>query len=228
MIITIDGPTASGKTSVARLLAAQLGYYYLSSGILFRGLAYVLVHYKKYNQDQLLHARLQDIEEIIDHDSFMYAYDTINQEQVYFNGVNITDHMRDAHISNYASIMAVNLDARSALTRVQRQIAQNRNIVAEGRDVGSVIFPHAPIKFFLTASLAVRAQRWFADQQAKGRILSLEQATLEVQTRDERDANRSVAPLIIPEGAYVVDSSALSKEEVVNVMQQQILAHQTQ
>lgn len=227
MIITIDGPTASGKSTIARMLAHQVGYYYLNSGILFRGLAYVLVHYKNYDQDQLLHARLPDIEEIMKHGSFMYAYDTINQEQAYFNRINITAHMRDAHISNYASILAVNLDARSALARMQHAIAQNRNIVAEGRDMGSVIFPNAAVKFFLTASIEVRARRWLHDQREKGRTLSLEQATIEVQTRDERDANRSIAPLVIPQEAKIVDSSNLNKEQVVSVMQQEIL-RQTQ
>jgi CMP/dCMP kinase len=225
MIITIDGPTASGKTSIARLLATKLDYYYLNSGILFRGLAYVLAYYKKYDQDQLLHAQLPAIQEIIDRGSFMYAYDTINQEQVYFNGINITPHMRDAHISNYASIIAVNLNVRSALARMQHAIAQNRNLVAEGRDMGSIIFPNAAVKFFLTASVEVRAQRWLADQRAKDRLLSLEQAAIEVQTRDERDANRTVAPLIIPQGALVIDSSTLSKEEVVARMQQEITKH---
>jgi|ERR1700733_7077614 len=225
MIITIDGPTASGKTSIARLLAAKLGYYYLSSGILFRGLAYVIMHYKKYDQSQLLQLSLADIQNVIDHGKFMYAYDTVNREQVYFNHINITAHLRDAHISNYASIIAVNLNVRSELARMQHAIAQNRNLVAEGRDIGSVIFPHAAVKFFLTASESVRAQRWFNDQRALGRMLSLEQAVMEIQARDERDANRAVAPLVIPKDAIVIDNSALSKEEVVAHMQQEITKH---
>ena len=222
MIITIDGPTASGKTTIARMLASKLEFYYLSSGLLFRGLAYALVHEYHYTQERLEKPRKEDIQEIIQQKRLVYQYDKDIKEQLFFDGKNITAFLRDQKISQYSSIIGIDNEVRNALAFLQHQIADNHDLIAEGRDMGSIIFPHALVKFYLTASLAVRAGRWAHDQQIKGHILTRQQAEEEVKIRDERDANRPLAPLCIPSSAIIIDDSALTKEEVLAHMQQSI------
>ncbi len=220
MIITIDGPTASGKTTIARMLAQKLGYYYLSSGLLFRGLAYTLVHDFLYNPEQLKNPREGDIKQALN--NFEYCYDAQNNEQLFVNKINITQELRSQAISQYASIIGTNMMVRDALAALQHQIAEHHNLIAEGRDMGSAIFPHASIKFFLTASLEVRAQRWQKDQWAKGKEISLDHATHEIKIRDERDTTRIIAPLVIPDGAIIIDDSDLDQQQVLEKMVQEI------
>ncbi len=222
MIITIDGPTASGKTTVARALAKKLDYYYLSSGLLFRGLAHSLVHDFFYNPEELKNPREEDIAKALDTHSFIYSYDANNGEQLIINGKNITHELRNQAISQYSSIIGTNLKVRAALASLQHRLADHHNLVAEGRDMGSAIFPHAHIKFYLTASLEARSIRWQKDQHAKGKLISQADARHEVKIRDDRDINRQVAPLCIPEGAIIVDDSDLDQDQVLELMMQQI------
>lgn len=227
MIITIDGPSASGKTSIARMLAQQLNFYYISSGMLFRGLAYILVHEFRYSSESLLHARSEDVKTALHPERLVYHYSKENAEQLFYDGVNISNQLRDKKITEYASQLATQEIVRDALVQLQHRIADHHDIIVEGRDTGSIIFPQAAVKFYLTASLTVRAQRWYSDQKAKGRDLSLETAHAEVQKRDERDMNRAIAPLVIPQKAVIVDDSNLSKEKVITLMLEHIKsAHQ--
>ncbi len=221
MIITIDGPTASGKTSIARMLAKHLDFYYISSGMLFRGLAYILVHEFRYNAESLMHARQEDVQRAVDPERLVYLYTKQNGEQLFFDGVNISNQLRDKKITEYASLLGAQEIVRDALVHLQHCLATHHNIIAEGRDTGSIIFPQATVKFYLTASQSIRAGRWYSDQKLKGRELSLEQAQLEVQERDERDMNRVIAPLVIPKNAIIIDDSELLKEQVLALM----LAH---
>jgi len=218
MIITIDGPTASGKTTIARLLAQKLGYYYLSSGLLFRGLAYCLVHDFLYTHEQMNNPRENDIISILNPSLFCYSYDPEKGEQLIVGGKNITHELRGQALSQYSSIIATNPVVRQKLADYQYTVAQAHNVVAEGRDMGSAIFPHASIKFFLTASLGVRASRWQHDQKKKGNDITFEQACSEIAIRDERDASRAMAPLCIPDGAIIIDDSHLTEQNVLEKM----------
>lgn len=222
MIITIDGPTASGKTTIARMLAQKLGYYYLSSGLLFRGLAYVLVQDFLYSPELINNPREHDIAKALDPSTFVYVYNHEQGEQLFVHGKNITHELRGQTLSQYASILGTHVSVRAALAALQHHIANNHDLVAEGRDMGSAIFPHAQVKFFLTASVEVRAARWQKDQNAKGKDLSLDQARIEIQTRDDRDQTRAVAPLCIPKGAIIIDDSHMPQQKVVDEMIQQI------
>ena len=218
MIITIDGPAASGKTTLSRMLAKKLEFYYLSSGLLFRGLAYVLLKKYGYDQEKLKHPKSSDLIDIVDPEHFVYQYDPINQEQLFFDGQNITAHLKDPEISYAASIIAMNPTARHQILKLQHRLAQNNNLIAEGRDLGSEVFPQAEVKFFLTASPEVRAARFAKDQAAKGNIFSLPQALKEIQERDERDITRSVAPLRQPKDAIVIDDSNLTHDQAIAAM----------
>lgn len=215
MIITIDGPSISGKTSIARMLAQYLHFDYLSSGLLFRGFAYILVHQFGYHESQLSHPKINDIEAALMPSNFEYRYTREIGEQFLWQGKDITLLLSDQKIGNYASIVGTNQDVRNALAQLQHKIADDKDIVTDGRDAGSIIFPKANIKFFLTASLEVRAHRWQKNQKEIGRDIFIEQAIQEIVERDERDSNRAIAPLRIPDQAIIIDSSALTKDQVL-------------
>lgn len=222
MIITIDGPSISGKTSIARMLARHLKYDYLSSGLLFRGLSYVLVHQFNYHELQLADPKPLDIDAAITPANFEYRYSHELGEQLFWQTKDITSFLTDQKYGKYASIIGTNQYVRNSLAQLQHKIAANKNIVTDGRDAGSVIFAHADIKFFLTASTQARAQRWQTNQKDIGRDISYEYALQEINERDERDTNRIIAPLRVPEYAIVIDSSELSQKDVLQKMLDEI------
>lgn len=222
MIITIDGPSISGKTSVARMLARQLHFEYLSSGSLFRGLAYILIHQFGYHEAQLEDPKVVDIRHALRPGNLEYRYSYESGERVLWKQKDITLLLADQKIGKYASIIGTNQDIRSALAQLQHEIADDKDIVTDGRDAGSIIFPNAYIKFFLTASLEVRAERWQKNQKEIGKDISREQASQEIVERDERDSNRIIAPLRVPEHAIIIDSSDLTQKQVLQKLIQEI------
>lgn len=217
MIITIDGPTASGKSTVARAVALKLQSYYIYSGLLFRALAYLLIKNKGYSIQALACPLSVDVQEIFDPMHFEYQYHD-GKEQIIFDGVNITDHLKHSDIDRGASIVSTNSFVRDALLALQRHIARTQSVVVDGRDTGSVVFPHAEYKFFITASLKERARRWRLDQAKRGMVFTDEQACAAVAERDERDSSRALAPLTVPDGAVVIDSTDLSKDAVIELI----------
>lgn len=222
MIITIDGPSISGKTSVALMLAQKLQFNYIASGLLFRGLAYVLMNQLRYHESQLHHPKQDDIEGALAHSHFKYIYSDQKGAQVFWKENDITSFLSDQKFGKYASIIGTNQSVRNALARLQHEIADNKDLVTDGRDAGSVIFPHADIKFFLTASREVRAHRWQKNQQKMGRDISYDQAVKEITERDERDSNRTIAPLRIPKDAIIIDNSDLTQEQTLQKLLNEI------
>jgi cytidylate kinase len=148
-----------------------------------------------------------------------YASDSTGNPHIYYKNNEITGYLKaGAHIDQASSILSINDEIRKALLEVQRTIAQQHDLIADGRDVGSVVFPQADFKFYLTAPVDVRAMRWMRDQHARGTLIKLEDAVRQLCVRDERDMNRSVAPLKIPDGATVIDNEAYTLEETVVIM----------
>ncbi len=218
MIITIDGPIASGKSTIARLLAKHFNYYYIYSGILYRALAYLLINEAGYTENMLRDPKREDIVRYLDPKFFQYVYDDQFQERVFFDKEDITPRLKSSFIDKMTSILSVNKQVRDALMQVQRKLAQQHSVVVDGRDAGSIVFPHADFKFFLTASVSVRATRW-KNQQAKiGCLFSREQASKIISERDNRDATRAIAPMIIPDRAIIVDNSDLNVQETLQKM----------
>lgn len=222
MIITIDGPVASGKSTVGRVLADRLDYYYVCSGLLYRAVAYLLVDRHGYTPETLTSVNVKDLEECVDPKRLQYSYDGLSYERIFFDHEDITVYLKDKFIDQVTSIVSVNKDVRKAITALQRDIADNHNIVIDGRDVGSVVFPQAEIKFFVTASVAVRAERWRKDQKRYNYDVSLDEAVASITDRDERDKKRMIAPLVIPENAIVVDTSDLTIQQTVEKMMEYI------
>jgi cytidylate kinase len=215
MIITIDGPSASGKSTVARLVAHELGYFYIASGLIFRGLAYALMHARTYTSDTIAHAQEEDIIYCLSANRFDYRYDAPKGEHIIFENEDITSLLKVPAIDVAASVLGTNPIARTYIVECIRALSQHHDIVIDGRDCGSAMFPAAEYKFFLTASLRVRAQRWIALQEKLGKHIPLDQAMTIITERDERDKMRSIAPLHVPQGAHTIDSSAMNAKEVV-------------
>jgi cytidylate kinase len=204
------------------MLAQRLGYYYLNSGALYRALGYLLVNKCGYIEETIAHPICADIQNCCDAHRFLYHYDAHHQERIFFDGTDITPYLKDCFMDKIASIVSVDEQVRTAVTCMQRDIAHKHNVVTDGRDVGSVVFPYAEAKFFITASVEIRAQRWRKDQERYGHHLSYEQALNLITDRDHRDTYRTIAPLIIPQGAVVIDNSELTLDQTMTAMIEQI------
>jgi cytidylate kinase len=215
MIITIDGPTASGKSCVAKKVAQELRMYYFNSGFLYRALAYILLHYYKYDFLQLSMPKSSDLAQLFEKNQFSYLFNDVGDARMLFQDIDITAYLKDCSIDQAASIISANKEVRDYLITMQRYLIQMHDVVTDGRDMGSVIFPYADIKIYLTASLQVRAYRWCYDQAARNNIIEIEFAKLQLQERDTRDQSRAIAPLIIPENAIIIDTSEMSEQAVV-------------
>lgn len=224
VIITIDGPTASGKSTVARYLAQELHFFYLSSGLLYRALAYVLITKKQYTYTEIAVPNEQDVDAVFNALQYTHINDT---DAVLYDGHDITYYLKDAAIDKGSSIVSTYPYVRQQANKFQRYIAEKTSIVVDGRDTGSVVFPNADYKFFLTASLDVRAKRWQLYQEAKGKKYTLEQAYAYLQERDERDATRVVDPLCIPQNAIIIDNSALFEQQTLEAMKMIVSCHNT-
>lgn len=218
MIITIDGPTASGKSSVSRMLAGKLNAYYLYTGLLYRAVAYVLLREYGMALDSISKPDLKLVDTLIE--QFRYHYSAQNYEQIFYGTNDITPLLKNPIIDQAASLLSTHSGVRERLNQLQKKIALNKSIVIDGRDSGSVVFPNADFKFFLTASVQVRAERWHHQQIATGKHVAISDAVQEIATRDTRDSKRAHAPLIIPQSARVVDNSAMNISQTVDVLLQ--------
>ena len=222
LIITIDGPSGTGKSTAARLLAKRLGYLYLDTGAMYRALA--LKAFQKrvpLNQRNLL-AKLAGRSRVA------FRVDPGHRLRVLLDGTDVTEEIRLPEISEAASRVATVPGVRQALVRQQRKLGARGRIVAEGRDIGTVVFPKAPLKFFLTATPAERARRRLDDLRKAGHTAALAQVLEEVKRRDSRDRRRAVSPLRVPKGAVRIDNSRLKSAQVVAIMTdyvQRILNH---
>jgi len=225
MVITIDGPSASGKSTVAQALAKKLDFYYLNTGLLYRALAFLLLKREGYTEQDLAHPRTEDLKRYLDLVHFSYHYSSTGHATITFEDLNITPFLKDEEIDRGASIISANSLAREGLHTMQHHIKEQHDIVVEGRDSGTEVFPNAEHKFFLTASLQERARRWQKMQEKNGSKYTLEQVEQALQERDARDQGRTIAPLRIPKDAIVIDSTNLSVEQVVHEMIKHIHKH---
>ncbi len=208
-VIAIDGPSGSGKGTVARQVARRFGWHLLDSGALYRLVALAGIRSGLPAQDVAGHARLAAQLDV------RFGADSRGEEQVFLAGQDVTRELRAEATGEAASRVAAWPEVRSALLGRQRAFARPPGLVADGRDMGSVVFRDAGLKIFLTASPDERARRRHKQLKEKGLNGSLAALSAEIAERDRRDSTRAVAPLIAVPDAIVVDSTALSIEEVV-------------
>ena len=209
-VITIDGPSGAGKGTVARIVAEQLGWHLLDSGAIYRVLAVATQHH---------HVSLDDEEPLIPmaaHLDVQFEISSQGESKIILEGENVTNTIRTEEIGALASKVAAFPRVREALLRRQRAFSVTPGLVADGRDMGTVVFAKAPVKVFLTASAEKRASRRFNQLKEKGFDVKIGRLLDDIRQRDERDSNREVAPLVPAEGALIIDSTDLSIQEVVN------------
>lgn len=209
-VITIDGPSGAGKGTAARLVAEKLGWHLLDSGAIYRVLAVASQHH---------HLGVEEEEPLIPiaaHLDVQFTISSSGESKVILEGENVTDIIRTEEIGELASKVAAFPRVREALLRRQRAFKNSPGLVADGRDMGTVVFTSAPVKVFLTASAEERAQRRFNQLKDKGFDVKIGRLLDDIRQRDERDQSRKVAPLVPAEGALILDSTELSIDEVVD------------
>lgn len=221
MIIAIDGPVASGKSSIARQLAHKLGYYYLYTGLLYRGIAYILVKQFGYSMTDLVHPKHEDVDAIVQQGRFVYCY-AHGEPSILFDGNDITAELKKGEVDGWSSTSSADIYVRRAIFDMQTILGREHDLVAEGRDIGTVVFPHAEHKFFLTASLEQRAYWWRKMQENLGRHYSVDESMREVAERDRRDTTREHSPLVQAADAVFIDGTGKSLQEIVELMYQHL------
>jgi len=210
ILITIDGPAGAGKTTVSRSLAKRLGYRYIDTGALYRGVAFEAKSKGLSHDDDV---GLENLCMSLDL-KFMFAEEA---SYLFSNNKDITDQIRSPEISMLASAVSARPVVRRYLLDLQRDMGSGKGVVFEGRDMGTVVFPCADIKFFLDASLRTRALRRYKELSSKT-SLTIEEIEQDINQRDKNDSTRSLAPLKPAEDAIIVDSTDLSADEVVELM----------
>lgn len=204
-VITIDGPSASGKGTVAQRVAQRLAFHYLDSGALYRLVALIAI---RANTDCANESALADIA--------LHLDVNFDGSTIHLNGENVSDAIRTEECSKLASVIASQLEVRRALLQRQRAFRQPPGLVTDGRDMGTVVFPDAPLKIFLTASAEERAQRRYKQLIEKGINANIHSLLQDIYERDTRDSKRDVSPLKQEADAKFLDTTLLSIEEAVD------------
>ena len=206
--IAIDGPAGAGKSTIAKLVAKELGFIYVDTGAMYRGLA---VHFLKKG---IVLGEVEKIEAACEDAKVELGYEN-GVQQVYLNGENITSQLREEAVGNMASVSSVVPEVRKKLVELQQKLARETDVVMDGRDIGTVVLPDADVKVYLTASVETRAKRRFLELQEKGEPADLAKIAADIEDRDYRDMHRDISPLRQAEDATLVDSSDMTIDQVV-------------
>lgn len=209
--VAIDGPAGAGKSTIAKLVAKEKGYIYVDTGAMYRGLA---IHFlKKGIQPQ----ETDKIAEACGDAEVSIGYED-GEQQIYLNGENITSMLREEAVGNMASMSSAVPAVRAKLLDLQRNLAKEKDVVMDGRDIGTHVLPDADVKVYLTASVECRANRRYKELTEKGVECDYNEIAKDIEERDARDMNREIAPLKQAEDAVLVDSSDMIIQEVVDAI----------
>lgn len=210
--IAIDGPAGAGKSTIARRLASELGYYYVDTGAIYRTVAYFMDLWGVSPKD------VDGVNRYIDELTVEIEYDDDGLQHMIMNGMDVTADIRSPEISQKASLISAHKVVRDMLLEMQRNVAKEHNVIMDGRDIGTVVLPDADVKIFLTASAEVRARRRFDELTAKGTKTTFEKVLKDVEQRDYQDSHRAIAPLKQAKDAVVLDTTELDIDGVVAAM----------
>lgn len=209
--VAVDGPAGAGKSTIAKLVAKEKNYIYVDTGAMYRAMA---IHFlgKGIAPENVadVAGACQDADVTIDYEDGI--------QQVYLNGENVTDRLRTEEVGNMASKTSQIPAVREKLLELQRGLAREKDVIMDGRDIGTCILPDADVKIYLTASVETRARRRFEELKEKGILCDFDEIARDIKERDERDMNRATAPLRKVDDAHLVDSSHMTIEEVVSAI----------
>ena len=207
--VAIDGPAGAGKSTIARRLAAELGYRYVDTGAIYRTVAYFMDLWGVSPKD------VDGVNRYIDELTIGIEYDEDGLQHMIMNGMDVTEDIRTQEISQKASLISAHACVREMLLDMQRDLAKQYNVIMDGRDIGTVVLPKATVKIFLTASAEVRAKRRCEELLAKGQKAKYETVLKEIQQRDYQDTHREIAPLKMARDSIKVDTSEMNIDETV-------------
>ena len=209
--VAIDGPAGAGKSTIAKRVAKELGFVYVDTGAMYRALAIYFL------QQGLKPEDTEKIAEVCKNAVVTIGYEE-GVQQVYLNGENVTGMLREEAVGNMASVSSAIKEVRAQLLELQRELARTKDVVMDGRDIGTNILPNADVKVYLTASVETRAKRRYLELQEKGVACDLKDIARDIEERDTRDMNREIAPLKQAEDAVYVDSSDMTIDEVTDTI----------
>ena len=207
--IAIDGPAGAGKSTIARRLAKELGYYYVDTGAIYRTVAYFFDLWGVAPKD------IDGITRYIDELTVGIEYDEDGLQHMIMNGMDVTEDIRTQEIGQKASLISAHAIVREMLLDMQQDVAKKHNVIMDGRDIGTVVLPKATVKIFLTASAEVRAKRRTDELVAKGQKADYNKVLKEIQQRDYQDTHREIAPLKLARDSIKVDTSEMDIEQVI-------------
>ena len=207
--IAIDGPAGAGKSTIAKRLAKELGYYYVDTGAIYRTVAYFLDLWGVSPKD------VDGVNRYIDELTVGIEYDEDGLQHMIMNGMDVTGEIRTQDISLKASLVSAHAVVREMLLDMQRDVAKVHNVIMDGRDIGTVVLPKANVKIFLTADPEVRAKRRYDELIAKGQKANLDVILKEIKQRDYQDTHREIAPLKMARDSIKVDTSGMDIDQVV-------------
>ena len=214
--IAIDGFSSTGKSTLAKQLANHLGYAFVDTGAMYRAITFFAM------QNGYINAQFFDKQSLINSLPFIKLHFQFNSElgfaEMYLNDANIEAAIRTIEVSNFVSIVAEVSEVRSKLVEQQQEMGKGKAIVMDGRDIGTVVFPDAELKIFMTASATTRAQRRYDELRSKGDQVSYEDVLKNVQERDYIDTHRDDSPLVIADDAIEIDNSYLTREEQFDIV----------
>ncbi len=214
--IAIDGFSSTGKSTVAKQLAKTLGYVFVDSGAMYRAVTLFAIRNSMISHEgfdkKVLVAKLPEV-------NLKFSYDeNMGYAAIYLNEENVEEEIRKMEVSNYVSIVAAVSEVREKLVAEQQQMGKEKGVVMDGRDIGTVVFPDAELKIFMTASAEERAQRRFREMEAKGQEVSYEEVLKNVEERDHLDTTREDSPLVLANDAIEIDNSYLNLEEQYKIV----------
>ena len=213
-IIAIDGPSSAGKSTIAKLIARHFNFTYIDSGSIYRAVTYIAL---KNNLIDNFKVDSLAIIEILKKTSISFSFNSKNQNIISVDGVELENKIRTFKISNLVSLIAEKNKIRKYVVKIQKDISNNKSVVMDGRDIGSVVFPNADVKFYLDASLEKRSERRWMELQ-KTENVSLDDVKNDIYKRDHNDVNREFSPLVKPKNSITVNTDNLSIDQVVDKM----------
>ena len=214
IIIAIDGYSSTGKCTTAKAVAKALGYVYIDTGAMYRGVTYLALEKGLVSTQGV---EIKPLMKALRHSKFNFVYNpALGFSELYLDGKNIEDNIRSIDVANWVSEIAKQPEIRTYLVNLQRKMGEEKGVVMDGRDIGTVVFPEAELKIFMTASEEVRAQRRYKELQAKGEKVSFEEVLANIKHRDHVDTTRKESPLRKADDAITIDNTHLTLEEQVD------------